>query len=316
MAPTILVAGVTGNTGRGVVDTLPALLQASSTLSDHRIIALTRSLQSPAAQRLARVPGVQVLEHDWADITADWLRQHGVVRAFIASHNQPDQFAAESGFHLAALQAGVRYVVRISTAAANVRPDCATYYARTHWAVETLLGAPEFAALQWTSLRPNLFANFALMTAAGLVKQFRQTGKQEQPLRLLLTEHAPIGIVDPWEVGVVAAHLLAQEDPSTHNRARYVVSGPEDITGAGIVQLVEQHIGTRVESVKFGDSSAILEAAVAAAPQWKSLIMTMKDGLKVEGKGKWEADTTSKEVLELAAPKRTPADVLKALLED
>ncbi|KAL2020434.1 hypothetical protein VTK56DRAFT_8400 [Thermocarpiscus australiensis] len=251
---------------------------------------------------------------NWVDITADWLCEHGVVRAFIASHNQPNQFAEESAFHLAALKAGVQYVVRISTTAANVRPDCPAYYPRTHWAIEALLSSPEFAALQWTSLQPNLFTNFALDTAAATIKEYRKTGKQDT-LSVMVPEHAPTGIIDPHEVGVVAAHLLSQEDPSVHNKAKYVLNGPEDITGAGIAKLVEQHIGTRVESVKYKDLSFV-EAAAAAAPDSKSVILSVKYALDTAEEGKCTVSTTSKEALELAPPTRTPADALKALLEE
>ena len=97
------------------------------------------SLSNPVAQQLSTLPAVVVLEQNWVEITADWLREHEVVRAFIASHNVPNQFAEEPTFHLAALRAGVQYVVRISTTAANVRPDCAAYYPRTHWAIEAML---------------------------------------------------------------------------------------------------------------------------------------------------------------------------------
>ncbi|CAI7649766.1 unnamed protein product [Penicillium viridicatum] len=130
MTQSILIVGATGNTGRAVAQTLPELLQSSRTLSSSRIIALTRSSG--------------MIEQDWVEITADWLREHHVVRAFIASYNAPNQFAEESTFHLNALNAGVEYVVRIPTTAANMRPDCPAYYARQHWAIETLLGSPEF----------------------------------------------------------------------------------------------------------------------------------------------------------------------------
>ncbi|KAI5201978.1 hypothetical protein E4T38_05895 [Aureobasidium subglaciale] len=50
MAPTILVVGSTGNTGKSVVHTLPELLRNSKTMSDHRILGLTRNLESHAAQ--------------------------------------------------------------------------------------------------------------------------------------------------------------------------------------------------------------------------------------------------------------------------
>lgn len=112
MAPTILVIGATGNTGRSVVETLSKVLNTSNnTLSGHRILALTRSSDSPAAQHLAKLPGVLVLEQNWVEITPDWLRKHEVARTFIASHNLPNHFAEESTFHVAALRAGIEYVV-------------------------------------------------------------------------------------------------------------------------------------------------------------------------------------------------------------
>ena len=97
------------------------------------------SLSNPVAQHLSKLPDVAVLEQNWVETAADWLREHKVARAFIASHNAPNQFAEESTFYLAALGAGVQYVVGISTTDANVRPDCDAYYPRTHWAIEAML---------------------------------------------------------------------------------------------------------------------------------------------------------------------------------
>ncbi|KAH6849901.1 hypothetical protein B0I37DRAFT_370190 [Chaetomium sp. MPI-CAGE-AT-0009] len=315
MAPTILVVGATGNTGQSVVKTLSKLLKTSNTntLSDHRILALTRSSNSVVAQHLATLPGVQVLEHNWVEITADWLQEHEVVRAFIASHNEPNQFAEESSFHVAALQAGVKYVVRISTTTANVRPDCPTYYPRAHWAIEALLSTPEFEALQWTSLQPNLFTNFALAPAAALIKQYRKTGKQDT-LRLLASPDAPVGVIDPDDVGLFAAHLLSLEDGALrkHNKARYNLNGPEDITGKQIVKMVEQHIGTQVERVEYQDMSLVDGYGYP-----KHVILSLRRAMEqTMWAGVCTASMTSKEVLELAAPARTPADALKALLEE
>jgi uncharacterized protein YbjT (DUF2867 family) len=317
MAATILVAGATGNTGRGTVATLSKLLNASNTaLPGLRILALTRSPQSAAAQQLASLPGVQVLEKNWVEITADWLREHYVVRAFIASHNLPTQFADESAFHLALLEAGVQYVVRISTAAATVRPDCPAYYPRAHWAIEALLGSPEFAALQWTSLQPNIFAAPYLATAAEFVKQTRRAGgKQPGLLRLMAARDAPVGVIDPDDVGTVAAHLLSEPDPARHNRARYVLNGPEDVTGAQIVEMVEQHIGARVESVSFQDMS-FLEDYFAQRGDPNGAVESFRRTSEASTwAGKCMASTTSKEVLELGPPTRTVEDVFKSLLD-
>jgi uncharacterized protein YbjT (DUF2867 family) len=295
------------------VESLSDWLETNSTLSGHRIIALTRSADSPTAQRFAKLPGVEVVEKNWATVTADWLREHEVVRAFIAAHNEPIQFAEESTFHLAALHAGVKYVVRISTTAPNVRPDCKPYYTRSHWAIETLLGTREFEGLQWTSLQPNSFTQLVFGTAAELIKSYRKTGKQ-QTLRIAVSAEAPFGPIDPYDIGVVAAHLLALQDPTPHNKAKYVLNGPEDVTGIQIVKMVEEYIGTKVEDVSFKDMTFV-EFWAKSSPDGH-LISTIKHSLEISWDGLCSASTTSKEVLELAAPKRTPAQVLKSMLEE
>ncbi|KAJ5476509.1 hypothetical protein N7475_002238 [Penicillium sp. IBT 31633x] len=318
MAPSILIVGATGNTGQSLVEALPKLLQSSNVLSGHRIIALTRSSKSPAAQQLAKIPGVEVIEQNWVEINSDWLREHQVVRAFIASHNEPSQFAEESTFHIAALNAGVKYVVRISTTAANVRPDCKAYYPRTHWAIETLLSTPEFADLQWTSLQPNIFSKFYFASAVDFVKEYRKSG-QQGVLRLIAAKDAPVGVIDPAEVGDFAAHLLSQEDTTVHNKAKYVLNGPDDITGQQIVDMVEQNIGTQVKEVVYQDDAFVdqlYEYVYAPTHQSKNVIMSIKHAMETAWEGKCSASTTSKEVLELAAPKRTPAEMLKTFLKE
>ncbi|KAJ6008890.1 hypothetical protein N7499_001063 [Penicillium canescens] len=317
MTPSLLIVGATGNTGRAVAQTLPKLLQSSSTFSGHRIIALTRSSDSPVAQELAKLTGVEVIEQNWVEITTDWLREHQVDRAFIASHNGPNQFAEESNFHLNALNAGVKYVVRISTTAANVRSDCPAYYARQHWAIEALLSSPEFNNLQWTSLQPNVFSPLIMSPAAEFIKKYRKTREQDT-LRLMASADAPIGIIDPNEIGVIAARLLSQDDILVHNKAKYVLNGPEDITGKQIVHMIEQHIGTPVKDVSYKDVSFVdmlYEYQYAATKQSKNIIYSNKRALETAWEGKCSTSTTSKEILELAAPQRTPADILKALLE-
>ena len=318
MTPSILIVGATGNTGRAVARMLPKLLQSSSTLSGTRIIGLTRSSSSPVARELAEVPGVEVIEQNWVEITAEWLREQQVVRAFIASHNEPDQFPHESTFLLNALNAGIKYVVRISTTAANVRPDCPAYYARQHWAIEALLGSPEFNNLHWTSLQPNVFSPLIMNPAAEFIKKYRKTGKQDT-LRLMLSEDAPVGIIDPDEVGVIAAHLLSHDDTSVHNKVKYILNGPEDISGKQVVDMIEQHIDAPVKDIIYKDVSFIdmmYEYQYAATNQSKQVIYSIKRAPETAWEGKCSASTTSKEILELAAPKRAPSDVLKTLLEE
>lgn len=315
MSPAFLIAGATGNSGTGVVETLSNLLTSSPDFASHRILALTRSRQSATAQRLAQLPHVQVLEHNWVDITADWLREHHVERAFLAPHSQPNQFAEESAFHLAALRAGVGYVVRISTTAANVRPDCSAFYPRSHWAIETMLETPEFSALSWTSLQPNIWMSAVLGFAVGYVKQYRQTGKLDK-FATVLSADAPVALVDAAEVGAFAAHLLVQPDVSRHNRRKYVINGPHDVNGRMVVGLVEEAIGKKMEEVGYEDVSFVDMLAAHSPNESRSVISSIRYALDTAHAGKCTAATTSKEVLEIAPPRVTVEDVWKRLLAE
>ncbi|KAF3400036.1 hypothetical protein F1880_008252 [Penicillium rolfsii] len=319
MSPAILVAGATGNTGRSTTRTLSKLLQApDSPLRNHRILALTRSASSPAAQDLATLRGVEVIQQNWVEVTPEWLQTHHVTRAFIASHNKPNQFAEESTFHLALLHAGVEYVVRISTTAAFVRPDSMAYYPRAHWALEALLAAPEFKNLSWTSLQPNIFGPFVLSPAAEFIKGYRKNGRADAALKLMVPKDASIGMIDADEVGVVAAHLLAQEDSTVYSGKRLVLNGPQEISGKEIVQMVERTIGVPVENVLYKDFSALegfLEAEYMGTGESRNVIWSMVRAVETGWDGQFPAPPTSQEVLDLAAPKRTPQQMLDSLLE-
>jgi uncharacterized protein YbjT (DUF2867 family) len=313
MAASFLIVGATGNTGQRVVETLSADIKKDFTFANYTIIALTRSKLSGTAQRLSKLPNLEFIEQTWSEITPEWLREHNVKRVFIAAHNQPNQFAEESTFHLAALHAGVEYVVRISTTAANVRPDYEAYYPRQHWAIETMLSTPEFKALKWTSLQPNVFSTFYLGPAAEFVKEFRKTGKQGT-LGLMASEDGSVGIIEPSEIGTFAARLLLTKDITKHNNATYVLNGPEDINGKQIKELVEKTIGEPVKDVKYKDLS-FLERMADASKESRNVIMSIRFAPVTAWNGECTASTTSKEVLEIAPPRIGPHAVFESLLK-
>lgn len=310
MAPTILIVGATGNTGRSVVETLPGLLK-NTKFASHRLLALTRSANSEAAKQLSKQSQVEVAEQNWIEITDDWLRERSVERVFIASHNEPTQFAEEGQFLINCHRAGVKYVVRISTTAANVKPDYPAYYPRTHWAIETMISQPEFKEMHWSSLQPNGFSTMFVGSTAQFIQDFKKTGKQGT-LSMMINADTPTALVDPYDVGVTAAHLLAQEDTAKHNKARYVVNGPEDTTGEQVKKLVEQYIGEPVKDVKYKDMSFI-EPWAESAPS-PNLIRSVYHAPVTSWEGKAKAETTSPEIMELYPAKRTVADVLKSMV--
>ncbi|KAK2767160.1 NmrA-like family protein [Colletotrichum kahawae] len=308
--PTFLFAGATGNTGPSAVETLSKLLQDTKRFAGHRILVLTRSSKGTVIHQLAKLPNVEITEMKWVDVSPQWLREQNVVRAFIAPHLEPSQFIEESAFYLALMLAGVEYVVRVSTVGPNIQPDSLSYYPRAHWAIEAMLTTPEFSALKWTSLQPNAFIPLILYPAVSLVQNFRKTGVQDT-LKLMFAKDAPVGIIDPRDIGEAAAHLLVSEDLAKHNGAKYVLNGPDNITGAQVVKMVEEQIGEPVKHVIFKDMSFVEQmAAQSQAP--RSIIMSIEHSQETAWAGLCSAATTSKEILEIAPPRRRPTDFFLA----
>lgn len=315
MAPSFLIVGATGNTGRSVVETLSADIKKNPTFANYKIIALTRSISSSVAQRLSKLPNVEFIEKNWVEITPEWLREHNVTRAFIASHNEPNHFVEEGTFHVAALRAGVEYVVRISTTAANVHPDFGAYYPRTHWAIEAMLSTPEFKALKWTSLQPNVFISYYVGTAIEFVKEFRKTGKQGT-LSLMAAEDGPVAAIDPSDVGTFAARLLLTDDVSKHNNAKYELNGPQNMTGKQVVELVEKAIGEPVKDVMYKDLRFLEDMADARKGESRNVITSIKYAPVTGWDGECTTATTSKEVLEIWPPQYNITEVFESMLKE
>ena len=189
-----------------------------------------------------------------------------------------------------------------------------SYYPRTHWALDQMLSQPEFKAMQWTSLQPNVFFHFVLAPAAQFIQKHRH-GKDPGRLGLMLSKDAPVGVIDPWDVGVFAAHLLAQTDTKPHDQKRYVLNGPEDITGQQVVEMVEARINVKVTNVEFKDVSAINQWADATTTGSKNVIRSIVHAPVTGWTGECKASTNSKEFLELVPPPGTAEKVLDALLQ-
>ena len=315
--PAFLIIGSTGNTGVGVVNTLSSLLQQGdhhAAFKDYRIIALTRNVSSSRAQEFTKFPNVEVVEKDWVYIDVKWLQDNNIKRIFIASHFGPTQFTDESLILNYAREAGVEYVVRISTTNAYIGPTTSVYHGRNHWAVEMLLSQPEFDAIKWTSLRPNGFiGNFVYPTQAWLA-EYRKTGKQT-PFRTNLDEKAPFAAVDPYEVGIIAAQLLTQEDVSKHASKKYVIAGPENLNGKQIVELLEKHAGIKLDDVEYRDTKWAEMLKAMGTPEYLIPSIATAPTFSWDGSSSKEADPTNPEILALYTPKNGALEAIDKALQ-
>jgi uncharacterized protein YbjT (DUF2867 family) len=246
-----------------------------------------------------------MLEKNWMDIDADWLREHDVKRVFVASPNGPTHFIDETQFHKHSLDAGVEYLVRISTTTSNVHPDTPVFYGRAHWAIEKVLESPEFDALKWTSLQPTGFTSLYAGMASGWLKQYKDTGKMST-LTVSLGENVGGAIVDPEEVGIVAGKLLAQEDIAKHASQKYVVVGPEDITGKQYKEMLEKHAGAPITDVSYRDTSFI-DGLKGQGVYPDRLLESLRNApvSTFDGRASIKATPTSASVKELYAPRNS-----------
>jgi uncharacterized protein YbjT (DUF2867 family) len=148
--------------------------------------------------------------------------------------------------------------------------------------------------------------------ALELIKEHKKTGEQG-PLSMIMDTNSPNAVIDSYDVGVFAAHLLASEQTEKHNKAKYVLTGPEDVTGEQIVKLVEGYLGEPVKDVKYKDFS-VIDAWAESMPEQRTLIKAIgRAGGAIWGGSALE--TRSKEVPEIYMPSRTVEQVLEEMVE-
>jgi len=311
--PSFLVVGATGNTGGGVLQYLTESLPKSNKFSEYRIIGLTRDTNGAKAQELAKLPRVDMIAQDWTLINAAWLKEHEVERVFIASHNGVSHFTDESLFLNYALEADVKYVVRISTTTTNIGPATPVFYARNHWAIETMLEQPEFKALQWTSLQPNVFIAQFTPQVVDWVKTYKKDGTKK-PFNFMLDGDSKAAPIDPTEVGIIAGKLLALDDVSPHASQKYCLNGPQNATGKEITKLVEKHAGTTIDDVTYRDTSFIDYARSAGTPESVLASLALAPMRAYEGQTSVENMPTSPAILKLHTLKHGMLDTLDAEL--
>lgn len=313
-SPSFLIIGATGNTGTGVVNTLSNLLEHSKTSTGYRILAVTRDSKSAKAEEFSKLPHVEIIEKNWVYLDVNWFKEHNVKRLFIASHFGPTHFTDESLILNYAREAGVEYVVRISTTNAYIGPATSVYHGRSHWAVETMLSQPEFNRLKWTSLRPNGFIGNFVYPAQAWLSEYRKTGRQT-PFKINIDGEQPFAAVDPYEVGIIAGDLLLQEDVSKHSSKKYIIAGPENINGQQIVDLLEKHAGTKLDQVEFRDTSWAEGLKAIGVPGYLIPSISTAPTFGWDGSCSKEANPTSPEVLELYTPKNGAISAIDQILQ-
>ncbi|MEU6668510.1 NAD(P)H-binding protein [Streptomyces sp. NPDC046727] len=252
----IVVTGATGNVGRHVVTEVTA--------AGHPVRAVTRS-----ATGAPPAPGAQVVEANPADPETMEEALDGASALFLnysAVRDATPQLLA------LAKKRGVRRVVLLSSAAIEREPGApANPIAQLH---RTLEEAVEESGLDWTFLRPDMFA----------VNTIRFWGAQIRDHGVVRAAYgdAALAPIDERDVAAVAATALT--DPSRrHVGQRYLLTGPEALTQRRMVELIGAALGRPLRFEELTRDQAVAEMAGLGVPEPVAQgLLTMHEGFTRE----------------------------------
>ncbi len=234
----IVVTGATGNVGRSLVSQLVAEGQP--------VRGLTRD-----PDRAALPAGAEAVRADFADPAALAALFAGATGLFInlsaVGEHTPVVLAA-------AIPAGVRRVVMLSSDAVDDDPDEANPLVAHHIAPERAVMA---SGSQWTLLRPNGFAvnsfQWAPQIRAGDVVRAPFAGARSAPIH-------------EADIAAVAVRALVDDG---HHTAIYLLTGPEAFSNAEQVGIIGAALGRdlRYEEIprRAGQAGAVPARAAGVA---------------------------------------------------
>ena len=256
-----LVVGATGNIGREVV----ALLR-----NDPQIELW---VGSRGGQNTQDIDGVATRALDLLDTDCLQAAFAGIERVLLITPAHPLMAQMTANAVTAARVAGVKHVVRISGAGADLQSEVAI--ARLQGLCDQLLVD---SGLAYTLLRPkNFMQNFSTfmrdMVRSGAVYSSQGDGL--------------VPFVDVRDIAQVAAQVLRA--PEAHAGRAYTLTGPQALSNAQAVALIAQAIERPVQVVPISEEQAV--AGMAQAGMQPSLVEAMSSLNRIIAAG-WVAEVT------------------------
>jgi len=218
----ILLTGITGNNGGA---TATALLEQGI-----KFRALVRDLDK-AAEWAAK--GVELVQGDLEDPTSVQAALEGIDRAVLILPNGEDQERLELSFIETAKQAGLPWIIKLSSPEA-VRGTTSPI-PLAHIAAED---AVMESGMNWTFVRPSFF----MQNLRGTVPQAKATGKLSMPMG-----KGNAALTNCADAGAFIAHVLTT-DSEQHYGQCYDITGPDKVmTFDEIAKIIGEVIGQDVE---------------------------------------------------------------------
>ncbi len=200
----ILLTGITGNNGGA---TATALLEKGI-----KFRALVRDLEKAAAWA---DQGVELVKGDLEDPASVAAALEGIDRAVLILPNGEDQERLELSFIETARQAGLPWIIKLSSPEA-IRGTTSPI-PLAHIASEDAIMA---SGMNWTFVRPS----FYMQNLRGVVQPARETGKLSWPMA-----DGTVALTDTADAGAFIAKVLTDEDFSQHYGQCYDITGPDPV---------------------------------------------------------------------------------------
>lgn len=162
----------------------------------------------------------------------DSLRKamQGCDKLFLLTSPDEGHFEREKNIINIAIASGIKYIVRISTADANLSAKLA--YARSHAEIDHYLRAQ---SVGWTILRPTGFMQ-------NFIESSYAISKGNLPHMM---EEGQISYIDLRDIALVAKHTLMDD---RHHGAIYFLTGPQSLSVNAVADCLTDHLGYKIEA--------------------------------------------------------------------
>ncbi len=237
---TVPVSGATGNTGSEVLRQLRVAGVA--------VRAMTRSAES--AQRL-RDQDLEAVVADLADPASLPRALDGVDAVYVANPASPQLPEHEGNLALAALNAGVGHLVKLSVIGCSA--DSPITFGRMHHEAEQAIRA---SGVRWTMVRPNGFMQNTLAWAGQIAG-----GTVYGPVM-----DARWSIVDMRDIAAVA--VAALKDPDSHAGEAYTATGPEVSSPREQAAILAELLGRDIAVQEVPIEQAMESMIAGGWPEW------------------------------------------------
>lgn len=237
---TILVTGATGNVGSHLTRELVK--------RGEPVRAFVRDVDKA---RVMLGPDVEHAVGDFGDPPSITAALDGVGRVFLLTPSHPEMVTYERTILEAAVAAGVRRVVKMSTVGADSGSD--GRFASWQGQCEELLKASGIPAVI-------LRSSYHMTNVLFFAELIRAAGKIFAPV-----DDAKIAMVDRRDLAAIAALALTEDG---HDGRTYVLTGPLAITYHDVAEQLSQVLGKTVVFVDVPDEAAVGAAMKAGEPEW------------------------------------------------